>query len=35
MKNHNRANMPAMARPTAINDVKIFIKAPLSNRTIE
>jgi hypothetical protein len=35
MTNHNRENIPAMASPTTINDAKIFIKAPLLNRTIE
>ena len=28
MKNHNRANIPAMTRPTLVNDTKIFIKSP-------
>jgi hypothetical protein len=33
--NHNRANIPAMASPTTINDAKIFIKTPPLNRTID
>ena len=28
MKNHNRVNIPAMARPMLSNDAKIFIKSP-------
>jgi hypothetical protein len=35
MKSHNRANIPAIASPTMINDAKIFIKTPLLNRTID
>jgi hypothetical protein len=35
MKNHNRANIPAMASPKTINDAKVFIKTPLLDRTID
>jgi hypothetical protein len=35
MTNHNSANIPAMVRPTRINEANIFIKVLPLNRTID